>query len=186
MHPLWRVRDAIHDRLLATPICSSEYRQFLSARHDLDRMRQHLLRQLHFMLVNGYVTEADLMTMIEADDFDLSDGTAILLFWSAKHDRADFLDWFLSRTTPRPPLDEALYWAASSGCVNAVTVLLAQGADPTGDDSRALRYAAFHGHLDVVERLLQAGANSAARNHEAHRYAVRNHCDLVAHRLAPV
>lgn len=186
MHPLWRVRDAIHERLLATPICSTEYRQFLSARHDLDRMRRHLISQFHFMLVNGYVTEADLMAMIDADDFDISDCTSILVFWSAKHDRADFLDWFLSRAKPRPPLNEALYWASVSGCLSSVNVLLAHGADPNGDDSRALRYSAFHGHLDVVDRLLEAGANSAARNHEAHRYAVRNNCLLVASRLAPV
>ena len=53
--------------------------------------------------------------------------------------------------------------AARSGRVDAVKLLLEQGADPNADDvleeQTALMWAAAEGHLDVVDALLDAGAN---------------------------
>lgn len=56
-----------------------------------------------------------------------------------------------------------LHAAASGGHVDAVRLLLEQGADPNareaGDDTYALHWAAAHGHFETVRALLDAGGD---------------------------
>ncbi|MEZ5534976.1 MAG: ankyrin repeat domain-containing protein [Thiolinea sp.] len=63
-------------------------------------------------------------------------------------------------------LDEALWMAALSGDVNALTMLVREGANPrisTAHGETALHAAAARGHLRVVNFLLRQGVSLHAR-----------------------
>jgi hypothetical protein len=61
---------------------------------------------------------------------------------------------------PQEVLDEALVWAAKSGRVEAVPVLVDLGADVNADPYRgtALTWAAVNGRVDAVQALIDLGA----------------------------
>ena len=66
---------------------------------------------------------------------------------------------------PQEILDEALAWAARSGRVEALGVLVELGARVDADPYRgtALTWAAFNGHAAAVRRLLELGADPNRR-----------------------
>jgi ankyrin repeat protein len=66
---------------------------------------------------------------------------------------------------PQEVLDEALVWAAKSGRVEALDVLVELGARLNADPYRgtALTWAAFNGRAAAVRRLLELGADPDAR-----------------------
>ncbi|HET8606766.1 MAG TPA: ankyrin repeat domain-containing protein [Gaiellaceae bacterium] len=66
---------------------------------------------------------------------------------------------------PQEVLDEALVWAAKSGRVEALPVLVELGADVDADPYRgtALTWAAVNGHADAVRRLVALGADPNRR-----------------------
>jgi len=72
----------------------------------------------------------------------------------------DMVSYIISLGADLDMVDEgkqsALFWAASSGAMECVDLLLAAGANTVG----ALHGAAQQGKVEVVKRLLQAGANA--------------------------
>ncbi|ADB49316.1 ankyrin repeat domain-containing protein [Conexibacter woesei] len=66
---------------------------------------------------------------------------------------------------PHEVVDEALAWAARSGRLDALDLLVARGARVDADVYRgsALAWAAANGHADAIERLVALGADPNAR-----------------------
>jgi ankyrin repeat protein len=72
---------------------------------------------------------------------------------------------FPVREAEGDPLDEALAWAARAGRTEAVTRLIAHGANPAADVYRgsALIWAATNGHVETIRALVANGADVNAR-----------------------
>jgi ankyrin repeat protein len=66
---------------------------------------------------------------------------------------------------PQEVLDEALVWAAKSGRIEVLELLVEQGARVDADPYRgtALTWAAVNGHAEAVRRLANLGADPNAR-----------------------
>jgi ankyrin repeat protein len=66
---------------------------------------------------------------------------------------------------PQEVLDEALVWAAKSGRIDAIRVLVELGARVDADPYRgtALAWAAVNGHADAVRTLVERGADPNQR-----------------------
>jgi ankyrin repeat protein len=66
---------------------------------------------------------------------------------------------------PQEVLDEALVWAAKSGRVEAITLLVESGARVEADPYRgtALAWAAVNGRVEAMLRLLELGADPNSR-----------------------
>lgn len=165
------IRDAVHQRLAAKRICTHEYARFLRARHDLPQLVVQLSRKMTFMLEHALITEAELMTLIEDPDLDLTATHAQLFVWFVKNQREAPLDWLLAKIDVSEHFPDAVQWAVRHGASDVLRVLLQHGASGRHNDNAPLRYAAFHGHAGVVQQLLSAGADASARNHEAARFA---------------
>lgn len=114
-----------------------------------------------------------------ADDPPVED-MIVPFLWACRTGQVEVIRWFLARGVPvdlHPPGDEwggigcpGLHHTAENGHTDAVTVLLAAGADVTLVDdlygSQALAWAAGRGHRAVCARLLRAGADPG--HHNAH------------------
>ena len=75
-----------------------------------------------------------------------------------------------------PPIDEIsniLVYAAHSGCIDAVTILLDSGANVHAQDDSALKFSAYAGNVDVVKILLEAGADPHVDNDIALQNAIQ-------------
>ena len=77
-------------------------------------------------------------------------------------------------------MDAALVAVCEAGDDDAVTRLLAAGADPNANGAQPLLKASGNGHLGVVEQLLEAGADARAQASLAVLYACHGgHLDVI-------
>ena len=80
---------------------------------------------------------------------------------------------------PSIDIDQELASAAMAGDLGKVSELLAQGADPISESSRALRWAAMHGHAECVRLLLPVSDAKANESEALRAAAINGHAECV-------